>query len=47
MSDKNKIPESWSVQRYFYAIAWWRENGHFNTELYKRIVEIKHNINLK
>ena len=44
---KAKKIECWSVQKYFHALAWWRTSGSFNTKLYKRVVEIKHNINLK
>ena len=42
--NKNMI---WSLARYHFAVAWWRRNGSFNTELYNKIVEIKHQINLK
>ena len=41
----------WSLAQYFKAIDWWRSEthgtGHFNQELYERIIQIKYGITIK
>jgi hypothetical protein len=50
-SNMEAKPTQWNHLTYYYAIVWWRSSaygtGHFNKELYERIVEIKNQINIK